>query len=193
MRLWVSDQRPNTSKPAPGQIFPYLLKEVEVNRVKPSGPRHHLHPHGEGPLVAIMDWHSQHVLAWKLSNTVDTSFCVAALEEALGKGRGAIQHRPGECSPPLPRPGARIRSTYLGQHLRGAAVQVRGGVSESFIAEARTGCLEFYNRQRPHQALGTGPQQRCQLARKKGEQQLKSRAAIGLGETNAQGWETLLI
>ena len=36
-------------------------------------------------LVAIMDWHSRHVLAWKLSNTMDTSFCVAALEEALGK------------------------------------------------------------------------------------------------------------
>ena len=34
-------------------------------------------------LVAIMDWHSRHVLAWKLSNTMDTSFCVAALEEAL--------------------------------------------------------------------------------------------------------------
>ena len=48
-------------------------------------------------LVAIMDWHSRHVLAWKLSNTMDTSFCVAALEEALGKGTtGDIQHRPGE-------------------------------------------------------------------------------------------------
>ena len=41
-------------------------------------------------LVAIMDWHSRHVLAWKLSNTMDTSFCVAALEEALGKGRPEI-------------------------------------------------------------------------------------------------------
>ena len=37
-----------------------------------------------------MDWHSRHVLAWKLSNTMDTSFCVAALEEALGKGRPEI-------------------------------------------------------------------------------------------------------
>ena len=42
-------------------------------------------------LVAIMDWHSRHVLAWKLSNTMDTSFCVAALEEALGKGRPEIR------------------------------------------------------------------------------------------------------
>ena len=41
-------------------------------------------------LVAIMDWHSQHVLAWKLSNTMDTDFCVTALEAALGKGRPEV-------------------------------------------------------------------------------------------------------
>ncbi|MCH8745625.1 MAG: hypothetical protein IIB31_08260 [Chloroflexi bacterium] len=37
-----------------------------------------------------MDWHSRRVLAWKLSNTMDTDFCVAALEEALSKGRPEI-------------------------------------------------------------------------------------------------------
>ena len=37
-----------------------------------------------------MDWHSRHVLARKLSNTMDAGFCVAALEEALGKGRPEI-------------------------------------------------------------------------------------------------------
>ena len=37
-----------------------------------------------------MYWHSRHVLAWKLSNTLDTSFCVAKLEEALGKVRPEI-------------------------------------------------------------------------------------------------------
>ena len=37
-----------------------------------------------------MDWHSRYVLAWKLSNTLDTDFCVAALEQALGKGRPEI-------------------------------------------------------------------------------------------------------
>ena len=41
-------------------------------------------------LVAIMDWHSRHVLAWKLSNTMDTDFCVTALEAALGKGRPEV-------------------------------------------------------------------------------------------------------
>jgi putative transposase len=36
-------------------------------------------------LVAIMDWHSRAVLSWRLSNSMDTDFCVAALEEALDK------------------------------------------------------------------------------------------------------------
>jgi putative transposase len=38
-------------------------------------------------LVAIIDWHSRMVLAWRLSNTLDTSFCVDALEEALRRWR----------------------------------------------------------------------------------------------------------
>ena len=41
-------------------------------------------------LVAVMDWVSRYVLAWRLSNLLDTSFCVAALEEALSKGRPEI-------------------------------------------------------------------------------------------------------
>ncbi len=41
-------------------------------------------------LVIIMDWHSRHVLAWKLSNTMDDGFCVSALEEALNQGRPEI-------------------------------------------------------------------------------------------------------
>ena len=93
MALEAIYRRPNTSKPAPGhRIFPYLLKGVEVNRVDQVGRGHHLHPHGEGLPVpgGHHGWHSRHVLAWKLSNTMDTSFCVAALEEALGKGRPEI-------------------------------------------------------------------------------------------------------
>ena len=41
-------------------------------------------------LMAIMDWHSRCVLPWKLSNTLDTDFCVAAWEDPLGKGRPEI-------------------------------------------------------------------------------------------------------
>ena len=90
MGLEAICRRPNTSKPAPGhRIFPYLLKGVEVNRVDKVWAADITYiPMAKGflYLVAIMDWRSRHVLAWKLSNTMDTSFCVAALEEAQGTG-----------------------------------------------------------------------------------------------------------
>jgi putative transposase len=41
-------------------------------------------------LVAVMDWVSRYVLAWRLSNLLDTSFCVEVVEKALGKGRPEI-------------------------------------------------------------------------------------------------------
>ena len=46
--------------------------------------------HGFLYLVAVMDWVSRYVLAWRLSNLLDSSFCVDTLEEALSKGRPEI-------------------------------------------------------------------------------------------------------
>jgi len=79
--------KPNTSKPAPGhKIYPYLLRGLTIER-----PNHvwaadiTYIPIGQGflYLVAIIDWASRSVLSWRLSNTMDTSFCIDALEEAL--------------------------------------------------------------------------------------------------------------
>ncbi len=149
MGLEAIYRRPNTSKPAPGhRIFPYLLKGVEVNRVDQVWAADITYiPMAKGflYLVAIMDWHSRHVLAWKLSNTMDTSFCVAALEEALGKGRPEIfntdqgsQFTSEAFTQTLQEQRVQVsmdgKGRYLDKHLRGAAVaehQVRGGVSES--------------------------------------------------------------
>ena len=68
MGLEAIYRRPNTSKPAPGhRIFPYLLKGVEVNRVDQVWAADITYiPMAKGflYLVAIMDWHSRHVLAW---------------------------------------------------------------------------------------------------------------------------------
>ncbi len=90
MGLEAIYRRPNTSKPAPGhRVYPYLLKGVEVNRVDQVWAADITYiPMAQGflYLVAIMDWYSRQVVAWKLSNTMDTDFCVAALEEALAKG-----------------------------------------------------------------------------------------------------------
>ena len=70
-----------------------LLKGLEINRANQVWAADITYipmPRGFLYLVAIMDWHSRYVLSWKLSNTLDTDFCVAALEQALGKGRPEI-------------------------------------------------------------------------------------------------------
>ena len=79
--------RPGTSKAAPGhKIYPYLLrglKIVEPNHVWAADVTYIPMACGFHYLVAIIDWASPAVLAWRLSNTNDASFCAAALEEAL--------------------------------------------------------------------------------------------------------------
>ncbi len=88
-------QRPRTSDPHPAhRIYPYLLRKLVVER-----PNHvwcadiTYIPMRRGflYLVAIMDWATRKVLAWKLSNTMDAGFCVDALKEALARfGRPEI-------------------------------------------------------------------------------------------------------
>ena len=131
-------------------------------------------------LVAIMDWHSRYVLAWRLSNTLEVDFCVAALEEALSKGR-----------PPQHRPGQPVHQRGLHQHAAGARrssehgrqgpVQTTsswngcGAASEEVYlkayqngTEARKGIgayLAFYNQERPHQPWAIGHRVRCSKQR----------------------------
>jgi len=82
-------QKPRTSKPHPGhKIYPYLLRNKEVthaNHVWAADITYLPMARGFCYLVAIMAWHSRRVLAWRLSNTLDVSFCIEALEEALEK------------------------------------------------------------------------------------------------------------
>jgi len=79
--------KPRTTKPAPGHtIFPYLLRDMTIERPNQVWAADITYiPVGRGflYLVAVMDWSSRAVLAWRLSNTMDVSFCVSALEEAL--------------------------------------------------------------------------------------------------------------
>ena len=82
-------QRPRTSEPHPEhRIYPYLLRELEItrpNQVWCADITYLPMRRGFLYLVAIMDWASRKVLAWRLSNTMDAEFCVAALEEALAR------------------------------------------------------------------------------------------------------------
>jgi putative transposase len=78
---------PNTSKPHPQhKIYPYLLRGVDIirpNQVWSTDITYIRLPRGFVYLVAIIDWYSRKVLAWRLSNTMDAGFCVDCLEEAI--------------------------------------------------------------------------------------------------------------
>ena len=82
-------RRPRTTKPEPGhKIYPYLLRDMAITR-----PNHvwamdiTYIPMARGfvYLAAVLDWASRRVLSWRLSITMEASFCVEALEEALAK------------------------------------------------------------------------------------------------------------
>mgnify|MGYP002636090601 FL=1 len=87
MGLMPIYQRPRTSIPAKGhQTYPYLLRGLSVDRPNQTWCADITYiPLAKGflYLVAIMDWWSRKVLAWRLSNTMDVQFCLDALDEAL--------------------------------------------------------------------------------------------------------------
>ena len=94
MGLEAIYRRPRTSKPDSGhRVYPYLLRELKVmrpNQVWSADITYIPMARGFLYLVAIIDWYSRYVLAWRLANTLDAGFCVEALEEALKKGRPEI-------------------------------------------------------------------------------------------------------
>ena len=79
--------KPNTSSANPAhKVYPYLLRGLAIerpNQVWCTDITYIRLPAGFVYLVAVMDWHSRHVLSWEVSTTMDDSFCVSALERAL--------------------------------------------------------------------------------------------------------------
>lgn len=90
MGLQAITPGPHTSKPTVGhRIYPYLLRNVVVERVNQVWSTDITYvPMRKGfiYLTAVIDWYSRFVLAWELSNTLDSVFCISALEEALTYG-----------------------------------------------------------------------------------------------------------
>jgi putative transposase len=170
--------KPRTSKPAPGhKIYPYLLRGLTIDRSNQVWAADITYiPIGRGflYLVAVIDWASRAVLSWRLSNTMDSSFCVDALEEALAThGRPEIfntdqgsQFTGSAFTGVLIEAGVRVSMDGRGRwmdnvfierlwrslkhedvYLKGYADgrEARAGIGEYFA---------FYNERRLHQALG---------------------------------------
>ena len=169
--------RPGTSKAAPGhKIYPYLLCGVSItepNHVWASDITYIPMALGFLYLVAIIDWASRAVLAWRLSNTMDTGFCIAALDEALARhGTPKIFNTDQ---------GAQFTSAAFTGKLEAAGIAIsmdgRGRFMDNIFIErlwrsikyeevhlkayadgreARNGIglwMNFYNHHRPHQAM----------------------------------------
>ena len=177
MGLAAIYQAPRTSTPHPvHRIYPYLMRNLTVER-----PDHvwcadiTYIPVRRGflYLVAIMDWATRHVLAWRLSNTMDAGFCVEALKEAMARhGRPEIFNTDQ---------GSQFTSFEFTGSLKGAGVAIsmdgRGrcmdnifierlwrslkyeavylyDLTDGFVAERVIATwLDFYNTERPHSAL----------------------------------------
>ena len=169
--------KPRLSKPAPGhKIFPYLLRGLAIERPNQVWCADITYiPIGRGflYLVAIMDWASRAVLSWRLSNTMDTSFCIAALKEALARfGRPDIfntdqgsQFTSTAFTGTLAAAGVRISMDGRGRWMDNVFIERlwRSLKHEDIYLkgyadgrEAKTGIaawIAFYNGRRPHQAL----------------------------------------
>jgi putative transposase len=178
MGLEAMVPKPNTSEPHPEHVkYPYLLRGLAISRVNQVWATDITYiPMKAGfvYLVAIMDWYSRRVLSWRLSNTLDTSFCVDALEEAFERfGQPEIfntdqgsQFTSEDFTTPLRDRGIAISMDGKGRCLDNVFVERlwRSVKYEEVylhayadVAEARAGIgryLAFYNDERAHQALG---------------------------------------
>jgi len=94
MALQAIYPRSQTSRPAPGHpVYPYLLRGLVIDhpqQVWCADITYVPLPQGFMYLVAVLDWYSRYVLAWRLSNTLEGQFCQAALRQALQQGRPTI-------------------------------------------------------------------------------------------------------
>ena len=178
MGLEAMVPKPNTSEPHPEHVkYPYLLRGLAISRVNQVWATDITYiPMKAGfvYLVAIMDWYSRRVLSWRPSNTLDTSFCVDALEEAFERfGQPEIfntdqgsQFTSEDFTTPLRDRGIAISMDGKGRCLDNVFVERlwRSVKYEEVylhayadVAEARAGIgryLAFYNDERAHQALG---------------------------------------
>lgn len=167
---------PNTSRKHPQhKIYPYLLQDLKItypDHVWSVDITYIPMRLGFMYLVAILDWYSRYVVAWALSNTLDTGFCLESLDEALTRGNPEIFNSDQ---------GVQFTSLAFTSRLEANGIQIsmdgRGRAFDNIFVERlwRTVKYEdiylkdyatvieleqglnryfrFYNEERPHQAL----------------------------------------
>jgi len=178
MGLEALAPKPTTSEPHPDHVvYPYLLRKLticRVNHVWAADITYIPMKAGFVYLVAIIDWYSRRVLAWRVSNTLDSSFCIEALEQALDRfGKPEIfntdqgaQFTADAFTKPLRERGIAISMDGKGRCLDNVFVErlwrslkyeevylhAYDSVTEARVSIDRY--FRFYNDERAHQALG---------------------------------------
>jgi putative transposase len=176
MGLYAIYPGPNTSKKAQAhKIYPYLLRDVAVirsNQVWSADITYIRLLKGFAYLVAIIDWYSRYVLSWKLSNSLETRFCLDALDEALQRGQPEIfntdqgsQFTSDEFTGRLLRSGIAISMDGRGRALDNVFVErlwrsvkyediyIKGYETIPQTMDGLDMYFPFYNRERIHQSL----------------------------------------
>lgn len=168
---------PATSRRHPGhKVYPYLLRGVAIERadqVWSTDITYVRLAHGFAYLVAVMDWYSRRVLAWRLSNTLEAGFCVDCLEDALRvhgppeifNSDQGVQFTSEAFTKVLLERGIAISMDGRGRALDNIFVErlwrtikyediyLKGYASLPELLLGLTEYFAFYNTERPHQAL----------------------------------------
>ena len=177
MGLTAVYQKPRTTRPHPEhRVYPYLLRDLRVERpdqVWCADITYVPMKRGYLYLVAIMDWYSRTVLSWRLSNTMDADFCVAALEDAMNRygvpeifntDQGS-QFTSQEFTRTLKEAGVRISMDGKGRWMdnvfierlwrsvKWECVYLREFETGSQARKALGDWFAFYNERRPHSAF----------------------------------------
>lgn len=177
MGLEATYPKPSTTRRHPGhRVYPYLLRNVTVDhpdQVWSTDITYIPVRQGYLYLAAILDWHSRYVIAWRLSNSLEGSFCQEALKEALQKSKPEIFNSDQGCqftaeafTGLLETCGVTISMDGRGRALDNVFVErfwrslkyenvYLRSYEDGFEALQGIGqYIEFYNTSRPHSALG---------------------------------------
>lgn len=169
--------RASTSTPHPAHtVYPYLLRGVQIthtNQIWSTDITYIPMASGWMYLVAVMDWYSRYILSWELSNSLEVSFCIEALESALRRGTPGIFNtdQGSQFTSPCFTQQLKDRQIEISMDGRGRALDnvwierfwrsvkyeevYLNSYEDGLQAAKRLGAyIHFYNEQRPHQSLG---------------------------------------